>query len=101
MIFFPYFILFSVSSFHVSVSTEIYFASFPLLSPASEFSPNFHKDMDSKDLLSRLAVFIKMRICAQRGQGKGPILEGGRNETPPNFGSTRLHNPKSRTATLR
>ena len=95
-VFFPYFISFSVSIFHVSVSTEIYFASFPLLFPVSQLSPISQKDVDSKDLFSRLARFIKRRVSAYIGQWKGRILEGGRNEILPNVGSTRLHNPESR-----
>ena len=89
--------LFSVSSFHVSVSTEMYFASFPLLSLASHLFPVFQEDMDSKNLLSRLARFIKRRINACRSQWKGRILEGGKkNRILSNVGSTRLHNPKNR-----
>jgi hypothetical protein len=78
----------------------LYIASFPLLSLASQLSPNFQKYMDSKDILSRLALFIKRIISAYRGQWKGRILEGGKNEIPPNAGSTRLHNLKSRVRHL-
>jgi hypothetical protein len=94
------FYIFSVSIFHVSVSTEIYFASFPLLFPAPQLSPILQKDVDSKDLFSRSARFIKRRISAYRGQWKGRILEGGRNEILPNVGSTRLHNQESRICFL-
>jgi hypothetical protein len=90
------FYIFSVSVFHVSVSPEIHFASFPLLFAASQLSPISQKDVDSKDLFSHLARFIKRRVSAYRGQWKGRILEGGRKEILPNVGSTRLHNPESR-----
>jgi hypothetical protein len=67
----------SVSIFHVPVFTGIHFATFPL-SQAYHLSPIFQKDMNSKDLLSRLARSIKRTVSGCRGQWRGRMLEGGK-----------------------